>query len=54
MLYKNLLYTAVTRASKKTIIISDNKAIYRCLTKDKDTNKNINYDYIIESILNKN
>jgi len=50
MLDKNLLYTAVTRASKKALIISDSSTINFCLNKNKVINKKTNFKYIVKNL----
>lgn len=47
MLNKNLLYTAVTRAKEKVIIIGDHKAIQQTMTNDYHMKKRTNFDHIV-------
>jgi len=50
MIDKNLLYTAVTRASKKALIVSDPSTINFCLKKNKVINKKTNFKYIVKNL----
>jgi len=48
MLNRNLLYTAITRAKEKVIIIADQKAINYALSKNNYNDRRTNFEYILK------
>ena len=51
MLYKKLIYTAITRAKKRLILIGDKDALYKGIQTDKDDQRNTSLkDFLISCI----
>lgn len=48
MLYKNLIYTAITRAKKKVFVIGDISAFSYGVSNDRDSNRNSNLNSLID------
>lgn len=51
LLFKNLLYTAVTRAKKKVVIVGDKKAVQFAITNNKSINRNSKLIFFLQQIL---
>ncbi len=53
MLYKNLVYTALTRVRKKVFIIGDPNAFHFSIMNDRDTNRKSNLAFFVNDFINK-
>lgn len=49
MLYRNLLYTGVTRAKEKIIIVGSNNVLHKCIRNERPV---VRYTYLAERIVN--
>ena len=52
MLYKKLIYTAVTRAKKKLIIMGEEEAIKKAILNDRENSRKTNLKNLIKSCIN--
>ena len=54
MLYRKIIYTAVTRAKEKLIVIGEESALRKAISVDRDENRNtLLRELLVESIEDK-